>query len=239
MRALLLPVKDLTNAKQRLAPLLSPAERRALAHAMLADTVQTLRAVRRADKIFVVTNYAPAIEIASENAWQVLLEHQQVSESASVDAASRECAQLGVTALLRLPLDLPLIQSSDVDELLSIDCAAPAAIIVPSRDGTGTNALLRIPATLFPSHFGPGSYAKHCAEARRSGAQLIELRNPRLEMDVDDPSDLVALVQHDLFATVAADGTATARWLRENRIAQRLQCLRSPANENPPLAANA
>jgi 2-phospho-L-lactate guanylyltransferase (CobY/MobA/RfbA family) len=87
MRALLLPIKDLRNAKQRLAPLLTPAERMALAEAMLADTIQAVRGVRKADRIFVVTNYAPAMQVAEKNGWELLREEQQISESASVDAA--------------------------------------------------------------------------------------------------------------------------------------------------------
>ena len=30
-------------------------------------------------------------------------------------------------------------------------------LLVPSRDGTGTNAIIRAPANLFPSRFGPRS----------------------------------------------------------------------------------
>ncbi len=42
---------------------------------------------------------------------------------------------------------------------------APSVVIVPSHDGTGTNALLRSPPDLFPSHFGPESFALHLKEA--------------------------------------------------------------------------
>jgi 2-phospho-L-lactate/phosphoenolpyruvate guanylyltransferase len=212
MRALLLPVKDLNNAKQRLAGVLSPEQRFALAEAMLADTIRAVRGVRCAEKIFVVTNYEPVIRVAEENHWEILREEQQISESHSVDAASKICEQRGVTALLRLPLDLPLIQSSDIDELLTADCHAPALVIVPSRDGTGTNAMLRTPPTLFPSHFGNGSFAKHLTEAESAQAQVVICRNARLEMDVDDESDLRALLEHDLSAT------ETGRWLRASRV---------------------
>src|SRR5216684_1489534 len=217
MRALLLPIKDLRNAKQRLAPLLNPAERLSLAEAMLADTIQAVRGVRNADRIFVVTNYAPAMQVAEENGWELLREEQQISESASVDAASQQCAERGISAVLRLPLDVPLAQSDDIDGLLAIDCAPPALVIVPSRDGTGTNAILRTPPTLFPSHFGNGSFAKHCAEAERAGAQIILRRSPRLEMDVDDEADLLALIEHDLSTT------ETGRWVRASGVEGRLR----------------
>src|SRR5882724_524092 len=217
MRALLLPVKNLRQAKQRLSPFLNADERFGLAQAMLADTIRAVRGVRQAEKIFVVTNYVPAMEAAEQNGWELLREDRQISESFSVDYASMQCAKRGVTALLRLPLDVPLVQSSDIDELLDIECAAPALVIVPSRDGTGTNAILRTPPALFPSHFGSGSFAKHCAEAQRAGAQIVVRRNARLEMDVDDEADLRALAREDL------RGTETGAWLQRSGLLERLR----------------
>lgn len=213
MRALLLPIKDLKNAKQRLAGVLSPEQRFGLAQAMLADTMRAVRGVQAAGKIFVVTNYEPAALAAQRNGWEILREDRQTSESDSVDAASRICEQRGVTALLRLPLDLPLLQAQDIDDLLDLDCAAPGMVIVPSRDGSGTNALLRTPPTLFRSQFGNGSFAKHTAEGQRAGARVIVRRNPRLEMDVDDEADLRVLLKRDL------SGTETGRWLQDNQFA--------------------
>ena len=212
MRALLLPVKDLKNAKKRLMSVLTPEERFRLAEAMLADTIRAVQGVRAAEKIFVVTNYGPVMDLAGKNGWEVLREERQISESDSVDAASRICEERGVRSLLRVPLDLPLVQPGDIDELLSVECASPALVIVPSRDGTGTNAMLRTPPTLFPSHFGNGSFAKHLAKAGRAGARIVVRRNSRLEMDVDDAADLRALLEHDL------SGTETGRWLRDSGV---------------------
>jgi len=216
MRALLLPIKDHRNAKQRLAGLLTPEERQTLAHAMMQDVLQAVKRVHRAERIFVVTNFEPAMRIAESAGWTVLAEGQQVSESASVDAASRLCAAQGVTALLRLPLDLPMIQPEDIDELLSLDFTAPAVVLVPSRDGTGTNALLRTPPTLFASQFGPDSLAKHRALAEAAGARIIVRGNPRVALDVDDHSDLRALLTHDL------SSTATGQWLARTDLQKRL-----------------
>jgi 2-phospho-L-lactate/phosphoenolpyruvate guanylyltransferase len=216
-RGLLLPIKDLRNAKQRLAGVLNSEQRLLLAQAMLADTIRAVQGIQRADAVFVVSNYEPALEIAAQSGWQILREEQQISESASVDFASRLCAERGVTALLRLPLDLPLVQPSDIDELLTTECNAPAVVMVPSCDGTGTNAILRTPPALFPSHFGPDSFAKHRREAEQVGAQISVCRNIRLEMDVDDEADLRALLRHDL------SQTWTGKWLEESGLAARFR----------------
>jgi 2-phospho-L-lactate/phosphoenolpyruvate guanylyltransferase len=217
MRALLLPIKDFNHAKKRLAGVLTPEERLALAEAMFKDLVRAVRGVCGAEKIFVVTNYEPAMRVAGENRWEILDEERQISESDSVDSASRICEERGVTSLLRVPLDLPLIRPRDLEELLAVECQAPALVIVPSRGGTGTNALMRTPPTLFPSHFGNGSFRRHIDEAEKAGAQVMVRRNARLEMDVDDECDLQVLLRHDL------TGTETGRWLHESGVKAKLR----------------
>jgi 2-phospho-L-lactate guanylyltransferase len=114
-----------------------------------------------------------------------------------------------VQALLRLPVDLPLVEPADIEAVFEALGAAPTAILVPSRDGTGTNALLRSPPALFPSRFGPNSFVRHLAEAEACGVRAHVFRNPRLELDIDEWEDLQKL------APLVRPGTATARWLIE------------------------
>jgi 2-phospho-L-lactate guanylyltransferase len=216
MVALLIPVKDLRHAKQRLSPLWTQAERTELAQALLEDFFAVIRHVRGADRILLVTSYEPAVERGRAWGWDVLREESQSSESTSVDEASRWAEKLGVTSLLRLPMDLPLIEPGDVEWMLSQADDAPSMAIVPSRDGTGTNALLRTPPTLFPSHFGPDSFLEHVAEAQRRGAHCKLLHHPRLEMDLDDESDVRA------FFSLPGCDNSTRRWLEcrmEDRVA--------------------
>jgi len=209
MRAILIPVKDLSRAKQRLAAVLPQESRTLLARAMLADVFRAVSAVRSAEAVFVASSDAGALAAAQARGWECLVETQQHSESDSVDAASLLCAARGVTALLRLPGDLPLVRAVDIEDVLAACPGRPGAVLVPSRDGQGTNALLRTPPNLFPSHFGPGSLAKHLAEARRHpvGAQVLRL--PRIEFDVDDEADLRTL------AAAEGVGECTAAALRE------------------------
>lgn len=216
-RAILLPIKDLTNAKLRLAGVMTRDERFALANAMLEDTMRGIAEASLARAIFVVTSYKPAMDAAEARGWQVLREPSQISESASVDFASQLCADRGVTHLLRVPLDVPLVRGEDLDELLAVEAGERGAVVVPSRDGTGTNAILRTPPTLFPSHFGPGSFALHRAEGRAAGAEWIVRRNVRIEMDIDDESDLRAFLMH------SHHGTRTGEVLKSLGAARRLE----------------
>ena len=220
MKAILIPVKEFREAKKRLAPHFSTADRAALAEAMCEDFFEVIAATRCVERVFVVSKEPGALTRARERGWETILEARQVSESDSVDVASQYCAAQGVQALLRLPIDLPLAEPRDIEAVFrNLDekfekkfDGAPATVLVPSRDGTGTNALLRSPPGLFPSRFGPNSFALHLAEAERCGARMCVLRNARLELDVDELEDLRGVHMH------LRPGSATARWCNQHSI---------------------
>jgi 2-phospho-L-lactate guanylyltransferase len=110
--------------------------------------------------------------------------------------------------LLRLPIDIPLVTAEDIENIFAVLAPRPSAVIVPSRDG-GTNALLRSPPDLFPSHFGPNSFALHLEEAERAKARIKIIRNERIALDVDEPKDLRAV------AGRVSPHSATARLMQQ------------------------
>ena len=215
MRFILIPVKDLARAKQRLAILLTQEERTRLAWAMLEQTFAAAASVTNVDLIAVVTSYRPAMELAKQLDFAVVYESEQISESASVNYGSRQVMTMGAEAVLRLPIDLPLITAADIETILDHDHTAPSVVTVPSRDGTGTNAILRRPPTLFPSHFGPGSLAKHIAEAENAKARCTVLELPRIALDIDEPDDLAELLRR-------GPASPLADLLTELRVSERL-----------------
>jgi 2-phospho-L-lactate guanylyltransferase len=188
-------VKDLARAKQRLAAVMAQPARTRLALAMMEHTFSVVSNVKSIDAVAVVSNYLPAIELARKYSFEVIHESQQVSESASVDFGSRELESRGAGAVLRLPIDLPLLTPSDVEEVLSRDREGCTVVIVPSRDATGTNAILRRPPTLFRSHFGTGSLAKHLREASMAGASIELVQNEHIGLDIDEPDDIGELLR--------------------------------------------
>jgi 2-phospho-L-lactate guanylyltransferase len=127
--------------------------------------------------------------------WDVLIEGSQVSESASVDWASRMLAERDVDTVMRLPADLPIVRGSDIDELLSMELDSPGALLVPSREGTGTNAIIRTPPVLFRSRFGPNSLALHKLESAKVGVECVIVENSRIALDIDEPADLELLLE--------------------------------------------
>jgi 2-phospho-L-lactate/phosphoenolpyruvate guanylyltransferase len=209
VKGIVIPVKSFANAKSRLAGCLQPKERAELAKAFCLDLFATIAKVRAVDAVFVISNEISILGWAKQNGWVALRESQQLSEAASVDFASQHCESLGVNALLRIPTDIPLLRSEDVEEIFSALDEAPSCVMAPSRDRTGTNALLRSPPRAFASFFGRDSLARHCEAARAAGVAVKIIRNPRIELDVDEPGDL------ELLRGCLAADSHTGRWFSE------------------------
>ncbi|MCI0722501.1 MAG: 2-phospho-L-lactate guanylyltransferase [Acidobacteria bacterium] len=179
-----------------MASYLSSEERAELVWAMLRDVTRALSNVTLADHIVVVTQDRLIIQYVSALGWKVISEQEQCSESQSVDTACRLLQQQGATAILRLPADIPLVESEDIDVLLHAKSDSPSAVLVPSQDRRGTNALYRMPPDALPSRFGSDSFFLHREEAGRCGVTLKVVDNPRISLDIDTPFDLLQLNEY-------------------------------------------
>lgn len=194
MKFVIVPVKDLSMAKERLSSLLSQHQRTELAHAMLEDVLRALKGSRLADRKFIVTLDKKAIEMANAIGIEVIVEAEQNGESASVDYASGLSIDMGATSVLVIPGDAPLITSEDIDFVLDKEKDCPSIVFVPARDEYGTNAILRKPPGAIPSMFGEDSFNKHKNEAEKKNIPYECYENPRIGLDIDRPEDLVELV---------------------------------------------
>lgn len=217
---IVIPVKSLATAKQRLAPALEQEERAALATAMLQDVFEAVASWARRPQVAVVTGDAEARSLARQCGFELLDDAQEegAGESAAVEHATRTLEAQGATSVLVIPGDIPLVTAN---ELEAIYAAAPQSgtVLVPSRDGRGTNAALRKPASLFPLRFGNDSFAPHRAAAAAAGLALVVLPLPGIALDVDTPQDLAALL--------AAPGERRSQRLaREWKLEERLAAAR-------------
>jgi 2-phospho-L-lactate guanylyltransferase len=215
---IVIPVKNLANAKQRLAPALEQEERAALATAMLKDVFEAVASWARRPQVAVVTGDAEARSLARQCGFEILDDPEEAGESAAVERATQALEAQGMESLLVIPGDIPLVTAG---ELEAIYAAAPLAgtVLVPSRDGRGTNAALRKPASLFPLRFGNDSFVPHRRAAEATGLPLVVLTLPGIALDVDTPPDLAALV--------AAPGERRSQLLaREWKLEERLAAAR-------------
>src|SRR4029077_11929951 len=100
------PVKDLVNAKQRLVPALSPAERRELARAMLEDVLEAMVAALPAS-VLIVTTDVEVQALARTLRVECLVESGNRGHPAAVAFAQREATARGASHFLTLPGDVP------------------------------------------------------------------------------------------------------------------------------------
>lgn len=179
--AVLVPVKAFADAKARLAPALSAADRVALARSMAERVVAAA---------------------ASLPVW-VACDDEGVAAWARTLGASVEwtpglglngAVQQGFGALVAAGFDVVVVAHADLPHAAGLDRLAAHAddvSIVPDRHDDGTN-VLAVPASAegFTFAYGPGSFHRHLAEADRLGQRVRIERWPELQWDVDTPDDL-------------------------------------------------
>jgi 2-phospho-L-lactate guanylyltransferase len=199
--AALMPVKGFRNAKQRLTPLLSSAARESLAETMFRDVLRQVRASRGLVGTFVVTGDDRVAAIASAAGAEVLREAAENGETGAVDFARAELKSAGCEAVLILPGDMPLVRASDVEAVMAQvppDAAAPFALLVPSHDRLGTNALLLAPPDIIKLRFGYDSFTFHMSQVSAQGLPIRFVENEHIALDIDEPKDLERFLAYDL-----------------------------------------
>jgi len=192
---ILVPVKNLSAAKQRLAAVLDQPARTELAQAMLQDVVATLAAWARRPACALVTSAPFAIELAKQYDFEIIPDLANPGETGAIEMATRLCVERGLDSTLVIPADIPLIQASELDQILE-HAPDEGSLLVPAADGRGTNAAFRRPANLFPLRFGNDSFKPHLAAAQATGKPCIVLQLPGIAIDVDNPEDLQRVLAH-------------------------------------------
>src|SRR5262249_43089573 len=189
---ILIPVKNLKDAKQRLSPVLDQPERTELARAMLQDVAEAVAAWKERPEVAIVSCDSFAISLACRYGFEVIADHRNSGETDAIEMATQVCESRGLDTLV-IPGDVPLMQP---EELQAIYNNAPevGTVLVPAGDNRGTNGVLRRLAALFPLRFGNDSFRPHVAAARATGKPVVILPARGLAVDVDDPADLQRLI---------------------------------------------
>jgi 2-phospho-L-lactate guanylyltransferase len=186
--AVLVPVKAFAEAKVRLAPALGPAEREALARSMAAAVVMAAAPL----PVAVVCDDVEVASWARANGALVVWEPGRGLNGA-VEAGVNRLAGAGVAQVIVAHADLPrathLAGLTDGDGVVD----RGRVTLVPDRRRDGTNVAVIPAAAGFRFSYGPGSFERHQAEARRLRLELRIVDDPLLAFDVDLPIDLETL----------------------------------------------
>jgi 2-phospho-L-lactate guanylyltransferase len=175
----ILPVKTLGAAKQRLAPVLPPSARRELVLAMLQRVLAAVAAVDGLGPILVVTPDPSVAAVAEAHGALILREARAAGLNAAVRRGLARAGAEGAARALVLPADVPLVTSRELNSLLGPTLAGGARVtLVPAADGEGPNAMLLDPPgastsksyicrALLPISIGPPTLAG-CSAQRPS-----------------------------------------------------------------------
>jgi len=160
---------------------------------MLHDVLSVLHEWKNRPSVGVVTSDPYAVKLAAEYRFEVIPDPENPGETGAIEMATRMCVERGEESTLVIPADIPLIEESELEEILK-HAPGEGSVLVPAGDGRGTNAAYRRPANLFPLRFGNDSFIPHHAAARATGKPCVVLKLPGLAVDVDNPADLLQLL---------------------------------------------
>ncbi len=192
MRAVLIAAKALAFAKTRLAPALPPAERVALAGAMYRDVLAAALGARTPSMIAVITSDAKLLALACAKGAIAIDEGFPRGLNVAARMGADALIGMGATELCTLLSDCPLTTPHDVDAAFAaLPAAARAVALVPSRDLSGTNIIVRRPPDAIPTSFGRFSLARHRESCRERGiaCEIVPMSGPAI--DIDAPEDLI------------------------------------------------
>jgi 2-phospho-L-lactate guanylyltransferase len=184
---IIVPHRGLEKAKSRLAPVLDPKEREALAGRLLTKVLT--EAHQACDDVVVITPAASLARIV-ELAGARLVVQRGMGLNQGLDQARADALADGVETLVTLHGDLPNLRAEEIQALAAALPAEGGVAIAPDRGGTGTNGLALRPPGVISFQFGADSFDAHREEAERAGVPLIVVERPGLSFDLDTPDDL-------------------------------------------------
>jgi 2-phospho-L-lactate guanylyltransferase len=206
----IVPVKESSTAKGRLARALSGGDRRGLALAMLSDVLDALRRTRGLQRIVIITRGMSAARLGTKKGALVISEGRAHGLNTAIRRGLWFAERERADQVLIIPADIPLAKSSNFRAILQMGDKADV-IIVPSHDLGGTNALLLHPPGIMPVSYGINSFRRHCRMAQERNLRIRILKLRSVGLDADTPLDLIRIRS-------ASGNTRSQRFLRKRTV---------------------
>jgi 2-phospho-L-lactate guanylyltransferase len=216
----LLPLKDLVDAKSRLSGFLRPAERRALAQAMVEDVLAVLAEHPLISNVTLLSDDPSANMLAVKYGIAHRLESSL--DCVGLNPIIERCCDLlsaqSVEPIVVLHGDLPTLTAGDISAVVEALHNERALIVGCDRHKTGTNLLAFEPASRPEFSFGADSCARHCAWAAKLGVPVKVLQRSGIALDIDEPKDLGLLIK----ALRTRGPSACAQLLSDTELGKRI-----------------
>lgn len=217
-----IPIKQLTNAKQRLGGILDAQERAGFFRAMVEDVMTAAEACTAIDEIMVVTNDDNVADFAGSFGARVLPEPGESGLIAAVTYAASTLADEGCSTMVFLPGDIPMVSPEELEVVLDGFGSGDQAevMLVPASDMGGSNCVVCSPPNTMTFGFGEDSFRRHLRLAREAGIEPSVARLPGIGLDVDTPADMLELVESLMQTNLDSH---TARFVLASDLPDRLQ----------------
>src|SRR5512140_2021850 len=105
---ILVPVKNMNGAKQRLAAMLTQPQRTELARAMIKDVCHALSEVAGHPRVALVTSDEYAIRLARQCGFETIHDDENLGETEAIAMATQQAEKDGAEFSLVIPGDIPL-----------------------------------------------------------------------------------------------------------------------------------
>jgi 2-phospho-L-lactate guanylyltransferase len=176
------------GAKTRLENVLSAGARAALSLSLLRRVYAALRAVDGMEDVVVMTPDPRTRGVIAERGIPAIVDPCP-GLNAALTQLIRERGRSSAVAVVAA--DLPLVRPADIAALLEA-ARSGAFVLAPSKEGTGTNAMV-VPARMpLRTAYGAASRVAHRRAAEGLGREVVEVRRPGLAFDLDTEADLLA-----------------------------------------------
>lgn len=199
--------KRFNAAKQRMSGAVPEERRLALVEAMLGDVLEAVSRARQIKFTVVITGEPAATDLALGCGAEVIHDPDDAGHIGAAKLGIERAKELRADTVILLPGDCPLLESREVDSLVT-GLPDPFVAVVPDRHGTGTNSLVLRPPQAIEPAFGEGSCERHLGLARAAGIPHATEQVDGLALDLDTPADIVALTTKIEMARAAGGNPA-------------------------------
>jgi 2-phospho-L-lactate guanylyltransferase len=163
---------------------------------MLEEVLRTISKSKSIDNIAIVSKDEDAMKLGKQFGALEIYDNDQGVNTA-ISLADKYLSDKGYDCSVIFPQDIPIMEPSDIDNLLSFLKSSSSVIIVPSLQFNGTNALVRCPANIMETQYDRGSYSYQLKAAKTVTQNVSIAFIRRIMLDIDDDSDLQYMIKQN------------------------------------------
>lgn len=188
----LIPVKS-SGVKSRLSRVLSEPERHEFTELLLKGVLKALGQAHLLISSYVVSSDGMILTLARQMGAGAIPEPQDAGVNSAVFRGMKVLRPN--EDVLVIPLDLPLLQASELRHLMDLKSAGLDVVMVPSSSFDGTNALLFSPTQKISLSYDDNSFWNHMESCAKNGLSVGICSQGGVTFDVDSPEDLRSLAR--------------------------------------------